>query len=552
MFGGGRGALVAHAPAEREDVHPGRDRQRPVGVAQVMHAIDRQLPRAVAAAALLAQALRAGLHQVQPLLKRHELSPDVLLVGRRAGLRAERQAGRVPALRGDLRLAGLVLAVLAEDLDPVVAEPHRAVRARRLALLALALLDLTAHADLAPIEVQVLAPQADRLAEPQAALHVDVVGRGVAVRADLAGLPGAEQLQQRGDLRLLHGPDLVVLGVGQLHALARVRRDAGGAEGCAHQREGVAHGVGVERAVRVVLARQAQPPQLGALLGGHVLRSVERQPVVLQLAARERRDADQQRHERRKGEGDAQAQPLWQPVGRRAVGVEVRAVERHRDHQRHAEQRADPARAAQPAAGVGLVPDDRPGRGIDQQGHGQRRADLVPGRAAEQRQRGGHVYERHADHERRDYAEGPLLPRDHRALGVAGARSPTRRSCVTGWKCEASFPHWTGAPRFGAACYASAHIGSAEPWNVVGLVSDRRGVRMTPTVEALYEPAQQPSPEGRRRLAQHLVDPAATPRPEQSLGERLRTIRAQIVASGAPLLDEAALQAERADRRGER
>lgn len=45
---------------------------------------------------------------------------------------------------------------------------------------------------------------------------------------------------------------------------------------------------------------------------------------------------------------------------------------------------------------------------------------------------------------------------------------------------------------------------------------------------------------------------AATPRPEQSLGERLRAIRAQIVASGAPLLDEAALQAELADRRGER
>jgi len=75
---------------------------------------------------------------------------------------------------------------------------------------------------------------------------------------------------------------------------------------------------------------------------------------------------------------------------------------------------------------------------------------------------------------------------------------------------------------------------------------------MTPTVEALYEPAQQPSPEERRRLAQHLVDPAATPRPEQSLGERLRAIRAQIVASGAPLLDEAARQAELADRRGER
>jgi hypothetical protein len=75
---------------------------------------------------------------------------------------------------------------------------------------------------------------------------------------------------------------------------------------------------------------------------------------------------------------------------------------------------------------------------------------------------------------------------------------------------------------------------------------------MTVTVEELYQQAQQLSAEERRRLALLLVEPPASASSEPTLGERLRTIRARIVASGAPLFDEAGLAAEVAERRGER
>lgn len=75
---------------------------------------------------------------------------------------------------------------------------------------------------------------------------------------------------------------------------------------------------------------------------------------------------------------------------------------------------------------------------------------------------------------------------------------------------------------------------------------------MTVTVEELYQQAQQLSAEERRRLALLLIEPPASGSSEPTLGERLRTIRARIVASGAPLLDEAGLAAEVAERRGER
>jgi hypothetical protein len=75
---------------------------------------------------------------------------------------------------------------------------------------------------------------------------------------------------------------------------------------------------------------------------------------------------------------------------------------------------------------------------------------------------------------------------------------------------------------------------------------------MSVTVEELYQQAQQLSPEERQRLALLLVAPPAPATPPSPLGERLRAIRAKVVASGEPLLDEAALEAEIAERRGER
>jgi hypothetical protein len=75
---------------------------------------------------------------------------------------------------------------------------------------------------------------------------------------------------------------------------------------------------------------------------------------------------------------------------------------------------------------------------------------------------------------------------------------------------------------------------------------------MTVTVEELYQQAQQLSTNERRRLALLLVELPAPASSESSLGEQLRAIRARIVASGEPLLDEEALAVEVAERRGER
>lgn len=74
---------------------------------------------------------------------------------------------------------------------------------------------------------------------------------------------------------------------------------------------------------------------------------------------------------------------------------------------------------------------------------------------------------------------------------------------------------------------------------------------MTLTVEELYQQAQQLSSEERQRLALLLGVLAAPPSSESPLGKRLRVIRARIVVSGEPLLDETALEAEIAERRGE-
>lgn len=78
------------------------------------------------------------------------------------------------------------------------------------------------------------------------------------------------------------------------------------------------------------------------------------------------------------------------------------------------------------------------------------------------------------------------------------------------------------------------------------------GACMTVTVEELYQQAQQLSAEERRRLALLLVEVPQTAIAQPSLGEQLRAIRARIIASGEPLLDEEALSAEVAERRGER
>ena len=75
---------------------------------------------------------------------------------------------------------------------------------------------------------------------------------------------------------------------------------------------------------------------------------------------------------------------------------------------------------------------------------------------------------------------------------------------------------------------------------------------MTVTVEELYQQAQQLSAEERRRLALLLVEVSQPAISQLSLGEQLRAIRARIIASGEPLLDEETLSAEVAERRGER
>lgn len=72
------------------------------------------------------------------------------------------------------------------------------------------------------------------------------------------------------------------------------------------------------------------------------------------------------------------------------------------------------------------------------------------------------------------------------------------------------------------------------------------------TLEELYQQAQQLSPEERQRLALLLSVLSPPPSLVSPLGERLRAIRTRIVANGEPLLDEPALEAEIAVRRGER
>lgn len=75
---------------------------------------------------------------------------------------------------------------------------------------------------------------------------------------------------------------------------------------------------------------------------------------------------------------------------------------------------------------------------------------------------------------------------------------------------------------------------------------------MTITVEALYEQALQLSQEERRRLVLLLARETPPERSISPLGQRLRAARAQIIANGLTLLDRDALEAEIADRRGER
>lgn len=75
---------------------------------------------------------------------------------------------------------------------------------------------------------------------------------------------------------------------------------------------------------------------------------------------------------------------------------------------------------------------------------------------------------------------------------------------------------------------------------------------MTVTVEELYQQAQQLSVEERRRLALMLVEVSQPTISQPSVGEQLRALRARIIASGEPLLDEETLAAEVVTRRGER
>jgi hypothetical protein len=71
---------------------------------------------------------------------------------------------------------------------------------------------------------------------------------------------------------------------------------------------------------------------------------------------------------------------------------------------------------------------------------------------------------------------------------------------------------------------------------------------MAVTVEELYEQAKALSPAERRRLATLLSQPLV---PMGTLAEQLRAARAQIVATGEPLLDWQAIVRERRERGGE-
>jgi hypothetical protein len=77
------------------------------------------------------------------------------------------------------------------------------------------------------------------------------------------------------------------------------------------------------------------------------------------------------------------------------------------------------------------------------------------------------------------------------------------------------------------------------------------------TLDQLKHLADMLSPADKARLIDHLAarlakETASAEAQESPLGRRLRSIRAEIVASGAPLLDRTSLAAEVAERRGER
>jgi len=77
------------------------------------------------------------------------------------------------------------------------------------------------------------------------------------------------------------------------------------------------------------------------------------------------------------------------------------------------------------------------------------------------------------------------------------------------------------------------------------------------TLDQLKHLTDMLSPADKARLIDYLTarlatEIASTEAQESPLGQRLRSIRAEIVASGAPLLDRTSLAAEVAERRGER
>lgn len=76
------------------------------------------------------------------------------------------------------------------------------------------------------------------------------------------------------------------------------------------------------------------------------------------------------------------------------------------------------------------------------------------------------------------------------------------------------------------------------------------------TLDHLKQMADRLSPADTVRLIEYLTTRLATQTAsakaqESPLGQRLRSIRAEIVASGAPLFDRTSLAAEVAERRGE-
>lgn len=79
---------------------------------------------------------------------------------------------------------------------------------------------------------------------------------------------------------------------------------------------------------------------------------------------------------------------------------------------------------------------------------------------------------------------------------------------------------------------------------------------MTITLDQVQPLVDQLTPLEKARLIEHLtaqLTEGLTPPepPESQLGRQLRSLRAAIIASGAPLLDRQQLAAEVAERRGE-